>query len=120
MKHIKSKKYTSFFWLVVLSFLSINLCHATEPNIAFNGEMQLSESELSSQSGQGMGSYTNRSNADLNSNTINISPGGSVNNGNNIVSGQAFSGVDGIPTVVQNSGNNVIIQNSTIVNMSFQ
>lgn len=37
--------------------------------------------------------------------------------GTNQISGQAFSGASGVPTVIQNSGNNVIIQNATILNV---
>ena len=40
--------------------------------------------------------------------------------GNNQVAGQAFSGSNGLPTVIQNSGNNVIIQSATIVNVKLQ
>lgn len=40
--------------------------------------------------------------------------------GSNVVSSQAFSGSSGIPTVIQNSGNNVIIQNATILNLQMQ
>lgn len=38
----------------------------------------------------------------------------------NQVTGGAFSGANGLPTVIQNSGNNVIIQNATIVNVKLQ
>jgi hypothetical protein len=37
--------------------------------------------------------------------------------GGNLVSGTAFGNSAGLPTVIQNSGNNVLIQNSTIVNV---
>lgn len=40
--------------------------------------------------------------------------------GGNQVSDQAFSGLNGFATVIQNSGNNVLIQNSTIVNVKMQ
>lgn len=40
--------------------------------------------------------------------------------GMNIVTQQAFYGASGIPTIVQNSGNNVIIQNATILNVQMQ
>lgn len=40
--------------------------------------------------------------------------------GSNLVTSQAFSGSSGIPTVIQNSGNNVIIQNATILNLQMQ
>ena len=38
--------------------------------------------------------------------------------GNNYVSGDAFSGASGFSTIIQNSGNHVVIQNATIVNLS--
>jgi len=37
--------------------------------------------------------------------------------GSNVVSGSAFGSSAGLPTVIQNSGNNVLIQNATIVNI---
>lgn len=42
----------------------------------------------------------------------------SSNTGNNTVSHDAFSGSSGFATVIQNSGNNVIIQNATIINFA--
>lgn len=40
--------------------------------------------------------------------------------GTNQISGGAFAGSNGLPTVIQNSGNNVVIQNATIVNVKLQ
>jgi len=37
--------------------------------------------------------------------------------GNNSISDGAFAGVNGVPLVVQNSGNNVLIQSATIINV---
>jgi hypothetical protein len=37
--------------------------------------------------------------------------------GNNVISDGSFSGVVGLPLVVQNSGNGVLIQNATIINL---
>ena len=37
--------------------------------------------------------------------------------GNNVISDGAFTGVNGVPLVVQNSGNNVLIQSATIINV---
>ena len=37
--------------------------------------------------------------------------------GNNVITDGAFAGVNGVPLVVQNSGNNVLIQSATIVNV---
>lgn len=38
--------------------------------------------------------------------------------GSNRITGHAFAGSSGVPTVIQNSGNNVIIQNATILNVT--
>jgi len=40
-----------------------------------------------------------------------------VTTGNNVISDGAFAGTAGLPMVVQNTGNNVLIQNATIVNV---
>ncbi|CAG2146233.1 hypothetical protein LMG31506_03358 [Cupriavidus yeoncheonensis] len=40
--------------------------------------------------------------------------------GNNIVSDGAFANAAGIPTAIQNSGNSVLIQNATIINVQFK
>jgi len=48
--------------------------------------------------------------------------GNSVNgtwNGGNWISDSAFSNTSGFATVIQNSGNNVIIQNSLILNVTY-
>jgi len=56
-----------------------------------------------------------KQNANLDHNVIYSS-----NTGSNSLSGDAFAGSTGFATVIQNSGNNVIIQNATIVNLSLQ
>ncbi len=43
-----------------------------------------------------------------------------VNTGNNVISDAAFQGSVGLPMVVQNTGNNVLIQNATIVNVQLK
>jgi hypothetical protein len=43
-----------------------------------------------------------------------------VASGNNTISAGAFAGAAGVPMVIQNSGNNVLIQNATIINVQFQ
>jgi hypothetical protein len=40
--------------------------------------------------------------------------------GSNVISEGALSGAAGLPMVIQNSGNNVLIQNATIVNVQLQ
>lgn len=41
-------------------------------------------------------------------------------NGNNILSSGAFADSSGISNVIQNTGNNVLIQNSTVVNLTIK
>lgn len=43
-----------------------------------------------------------------------------VSTGNNTITEGALVNASGIPIVVQNSGNNVVIQNSTILNLQLQ
>jgi len=43
-----------------------------------------------------------------------------VATGSNVISDGAFAGSAGLPMVIQNSGNNVLIQNATIVNVQLQ
>ena len=40
--------------------------------------------------------------------------------GSNFVTGSSFAGASGLSTVIQNSGNNVLIQNATILNLRVQ
>ncbi|WP_238149640.1 hypothetical protein [Dyella jiangningensis] len=40
--------------------------------------------------------------------------------GDNVITGNSFSGATGFPTVIQNSGNSVLIQNATVLNVQFQ
>jgi len=55
-------------------------------------------------------------NALLSENTV----GSHVTTGANSISGGAFAGSSGISTVIQNTGNNVIIQDSTLVNVTMK
>jgi hypothetical protein len=43
-----------------------------------------------------------------------------VQSGLNSISGGSLAGSAGIPMVIQNSGDNVLIQNATIVNVQFK
>jgi hypothetical protein len=53
-------------------------------------------------------------NATLSGNTVN----GAIT-GNNMISDGAFAGTNGFATVIQNSGNHVIIQDALILNLTF-
>jgi hypothetical protein len=60
----------------------------------------------------------------INQNNVNgVVTGNTASNnvsGNNSVSGSAFTDASGVLTVIQNSGNNVLIQDSTIINISME
>jgi len=81
--------------------------------IAAFGE-QVSDADLSTYRG-GLALQTNEMR--LNGNLYNNQAIANIT-GSNFVTQDAFSGASGFSTVVQNSGNNVIIQNATILNIS--
>jgi hypothetical protein len=58
-------------------------------------------------------------NATLTGNTVNGAALASYGGGSNFISSSAFSGASGVAVVVQNTGNNVIIQTATMVNVNF-
>lgn len=81
----------------------------------------LSEEALSGERGEGtiMIDDISIANADLDA----ISSGNSVKNsetGGNYISGAAFNGANGMFDTIQNSGNNVLIQKATIVNINLE
>jgi hypothetical protein len=43
-----------------------------------------------------------------------------VSTGGNVIDSGAFSNMSGIPVVIQNSGANVLIQSSTVINVQFK
>jgi len=60
---------------------------------------------------------TNNVNAQTLNGTMSDTEAKGTFSGSNVVSGSAFGSSAGLPTVIQNSGNNVLIQNATIVNI---
>lgn len=104
--------YLSFLVLSVIS----SYIYAESADLDFSSD-SLSEEMLSGQRGRAdyeMTYQVNDSDQDaiLRDNSI----VGSIT-GDNSISGNAFSGMSGISTVIQNSGNQVIIQGSTMVNV---
>lgn len=86
-----------------------------EPALWANGSV-IAESELSKQRG-GADLHLNENNASA---IVSDNVATNLTTGNNSINGDSFSGMSGIPLVVQNSGNNVVIQNSTILNLQMQ
>jgi len=122
MKNQKPKQSSCAIVAVLLGLLIAPPILANQPDQTsqfFEDNQQVYDTELASQSGQGVSSNSSN-NGNLNSNAVNVGAGGSLTSGDNVISGQAFSNSSGIATVIQNTGNNVLIQNSTIVNVNLQ
>jgi hypothetical protein len=73
----------------------------------------LGDADLANQRG-GSETRINQNNA---TGTVTGNVASQLNTGSNTISESAFSNTNGIPIVIQNSGNNVLIQNSTILNL---
>lgn len=52
--------------------------------------------------------------------TVDRNSATNVVSGNNSIDGGAFTGTSGFPMVIQNSGSNVLIQNSTIITLELR
>ena len=52
--------------------------------------------------------------------TVDHNSATNVVSGNNRIDGGAFTGTSGFPMVIQNSGSNVLIQNSTIITLELK
>jgi hypothetical protein len=73
----------------------------------------LADTELAAARG-GTDNHLNQTTA---TGTVTGNTASQINTGTNTISESAFSNSSGIPIVIQNSGNNVLIQNSTILNL---
>ncbi|MFP5406695.1 MAG: hypothetical protein ACLGHY_10285 [Gammaproteobacteria bacterium] len=76
----------------------------------------VSDRELAAQRG-GADLHLNENNATA---VVQDNVARNLTTGNNTISDNAFSNTNGVPMVVQTSGNNVVIQNSTILNLQLQ
>lgn len=81
-----------------------------EPTLTQN---VLPDGELDGQSGGYATTTTVTQNGTVTGNTLTNSTTGS-----NEISGTSFMGMSGVATVIQNTGNQVLIQTSTVVNVS--
>lgn len=54
------------------------------------------------------------------SGTLNGNSATNVSTGWNVIDGNSFANMSGIPIVIQNTGANVLIQNATIINLQLQ
>lgn len=87
---------------------------------ALPGVSALSAEELVSSNGrQGVPVQWQVNNNEQNALLTNNVLSGTVVNGNNVISDHAFDNMNGVATVIQNSGNQVVIQDSTQINILF-
>ena len=108
--------------LVVSSLPAFAVDSKTEAAQIFNQTMP--NATLALKRGGDVRVQNNNQTQILNTNTVN----GTVNDvtvlnnitGNNSINGGAFTGTQGFPMVIQNSGNGVLIQNATILNVTIQ
>lgn len=84
--------------------------------MAWSAVSVVDDRELSQQRG-GADLHLNENNARA---IVRDNVAANLSTGNNSINGESFSGMSGVPMVVQNSGNNVVIQNSTILNLQLQ
>ncbi|MEP7101078.1 MAG: hypothetical protein ABI781_11250 [Burkholderiales bacterium] len=52
--------------------------------------------------------------------TVSANQAINVTSGGNVIGGGAFAGAAGVPVVIQNSGSNVLIQSSVVVNLQLK
>lgn len=128
MKNSKSKIFGMVFSLVI-AFSSLNARAEEEPQPTTTkeedgqllfGSSPVSDLRLDESRG------TSGFNAEvlgvsiLEASSSNNSLSGNITTGHNFISDNAFGNSQGVVSLIQNSGNNVIIQSSTIVNLTLQ
>ncbi|WP_246069322.1 hypothetical protein [Marinobacter piscensis] len=78
----------------------------------------LSEQQLNEASGrQGLPLQIQMNNSNQGANVSDNVLSGQVVTGNNLIDGGAFQNMSGVATVIQNSGNQVVIQDTTQINV---
>ncbi|WP_225737244.1 hypothetical protein [Dyella acidiphila] len=90
--------------------------NASSPPVVAGFGPAVSASALGTYSG---GSSMQQANANL-SGTVTGNSASQVATGSNAIAGGAFAGASGLPSVIQNSGNNVLIQNGVVVNVQMK
>lgn len=95
-----------------------NSSHSLEV-AGLKGLTPVPESELSSQSGRQGLDLLQMNDSDPLANIDNNQIKGTINSGRNMVDNGSFAGSVGFTTSIQNSGNNVVIQDNTLVNIIF-
>lgn len=109
-------KSTRWFALMAIALAAAGTSSAQDLAIFFDGNAPLTQEALDAMRG-GADVSTNDI---LASGQVGYNSAYNLTTGANFVTAGALEGASGFSTVVQNSGNNVLIQNSTIINLSVQ
>ncbi|MDV5170315.1 carbon storage regulator [Photobacterium rosenbergii] len=109
-----------YLTLIVAALISYNTAAADELDILASSE-QLSEEFMTHSRG---GEYELESDYLLAQSEMygDVSNNSAYNNttGNNVLDGNALSNSSGVYNIVQNTGNNVLIQNATVINLTLK
>lgn len=121
--HIRREGIMRSYFTIIASVLGLGMSAAYAGSPETMGFTSWSQpvplAQLDTQRGGADPSPLTFNTVELNAKLFNNSAIGTVS-GNNSISDNAFSGASGLPTVIQNSGNNVIIQNGTTLNLTLK
>lgn len=101
---------------------------ADSPIAVYNAAVQVDHQGVAAELGDSVDSATLAKlsggtmivqNTNLNG-TVSDNTADHLTTGDNTITGGSIAGATGFPTVIQNSGNNVLIQNATVLNVEFK
>lgn len=104
--------------LALLTSTATALADTANSDETWLQQSALSAQQLDEASGrQGVSLQLQMNNSNQNANVSDNVLAGQVMTGNNLISGGAFANMNGVATVIQNSGNQVVIQDTTQINV---
>ncbi|WP_100638069.1 hypothetical protein [Marinobacter salexigens] len=104
--------------LALLASAAVAQGETANTDEAWLQQSALTAQQLNEASGrQGVSLQWQMNNSDQNANVSDNLLSGQVITGDNLVSGGAFQNMNGVATVIQNSGNQVVIQDTTQINV---
>ncbi|MBQ0745222.1 MAG: hypothetical protein KBT73_01575 [Marinobacter sp.] len=109
---------TRMVGLALLTSAATALGDTVDTDETWLQQSALSAQQLNEASGrQGVSLQWQMNNSNQNANVSDNVLSGQVMTGNNLISGNAFQNMNGVATVIQNSGNQVVIQDTTQINV---
>lgn len=108
-------RFAHLIAMLITTPLAANSFADDLPADALDGHDPIQETALDTVRGFGAGGFVQLNDVDLQA-TMTGNVIHSSTTGSNIISNGAFTNLEGFATVIQNTGNHVILQNSTIIN----